>query len=196
MVNTKKTRAIVICIFVLFACNTIPVYYVNKLAFKFSPIRNKTIFGLVLREGHEHIESIYLSINNLVIPLVVFLIITVCTIILATQLRDNAEWRTEAFNASKTDKLASRNKRVAKMVVLISIVYIVCFVPTCAVVLAIAFDRTLFFSGKYFNMTIIISGFGYVMESINSSMNIFIYHSMSSKYRKSVFPVLHTLHCV
>lgn len=174
----------------LFACNTIPIYYINKLAFKFSLIRNRTVFGIVLGERYKLFESIYLFVNNLVIPVAAFLIITVCTLILAIQLRSNMEWRKSTVTSSKAEKLNNRNQKVAKMVVLISVLYIVCFLPTCTLMLAVAFDRTLFYNGKYINLTIVIGGISYVMESINSSMNIFIYHSMSSNFRHSVLKTL------
>lgn len=49
--------------------------------------------------------------------------------------------------------------------------------------LAIAFEPALSVNGRYVAVSLAITGFSYVMESVNSSMNIFIYHHMSSKYR-------------
>lgn len=51
--------------------------------------------------------------------------------------------------------------------------------------LAVAFEPRLSVNGDLLNVTIIMAGITYVVESINSSMNIFIYHAMSTKYRET-----------
>lgn len=176
--------------FLVFTCNTIPVYCVNSLDYKFSLIRNKTVFGLVVRDAHQHVETIFLLINNFFIPFGAFLIITVCTIILSCLLHRNAKWRAATIADSNVDNVSSRNQKIAKMVVLISTLYIACFIPTATIMLAIAFERALFFNGKYMNVSIMLGGISYVLEGINSSMNIFIYHRMSSKFRYTVHKMI------
>jgi hypothetical protein len=49
--------------------------------------------------------------------------------------------------------------------------------------LTVAFIPSLSIQGKHLNIGIVVIGLSYTMECINSSMNIFIYYHMSSKYR-------------
>lgn len=71
------------------------------------------------------------------------------------------------------------------MVVIISVMFIVCFSPMCINLLAVAFEPEFSFGGKYLKITLIFGGVGLILESINSSMNIFVYYNMSSRYRDS-----------
>lgn len=116
-------------------------------------------------------------------PFGAFMIVTICTVILSTQLRRSTEWRQTAATDAKNDKISSRNLKVAKMVVTIAILFIACFTPISIVMLAITFVPAMSLSGRYVQVSIILGEVTFILEGINSSMNIFIYHHMSSKYR-------------
>lgn len=170
-------------IFFIFTLSSAPVYVVNRLGHKFSPIRNTTVFGLIFRHNKLRVEKLAFLFNNFFIPLTAFVIVATCTIILNIQLHRNTHWRNTTINAAQADKISLRNQKVAKMIVTISTLFIACFIPTTIVMLAIAFEPALSVNGRYVAVSLAITGFSYVMESVNSSMNIFIYHHMSSKYR-------------
>lgn len=57
--------------------------------------------------------------------------------------------------------------------------------------LILAFIPELYVGGSYLRVGIILGGLVLLLESINSSANIFIYYHMSSKYRT----VFQTLFC-
>lgn len=160
-----------------------PIYSVNSLVPTFFPAINKTIIALAFTKDRDRVEQITLTISNLLIPLCAFITIIVSTLVLSIQLRSKTKWRKQTANTEQADRVSIRNHKVAKMVVIISTMFIICSVPNTAIILAIPFEPALFLNGKYLNVTIVISGFSYVMESINSSTNIFIYMKMSSKYR-------------
>lgn len=160
-----------------------PLYVVNKLDMKFFQNRNKTVIGLVAATSdRDQVENILFAIN-VFIPVVAFLIIIVCTIILVHSLKRKSDWRLKSTNAAQADALSSRNTRVVKMVVMISVTFIVCFVPCCLLFLAMCLDPELTVVGKHRNFLIVFGGTGLVLESLNSSVNIFIYYSMSNNYR-------------
>lgn len=69
------------------------------------------------------------------------------------------------------------------MVIVISSLFIVCFVPVSVNFIAYMILPEFFVDGKYRNMSIFFFGLGLILESTNSATNIFIYYSMSSKYR-------------
>lgn len=183
MLTYRKTAVVIVCICIICTLSGTPVYVVNKLEWEFSTLRNATLLGLVFRDDKEVVEKFTFLINNFFIPFGSFIIIAVCTAILSTQLRKKSEWRKTTITSAQADRISTRNLKIAKMIMSISTLFIICFVPTTMLMLAIAFDSTLQVKGTNVNVSIIIGQFSYVLEGINSSMNIFIYIHMSSKYR-------------
>lgn len=163
-----------------------PVYLVNRLEEKFYPERNKSMIGLTFTEDRETVDKFSYVINNIFIPYSSFVIIVVCTVILVVKLRSNTEWRKVSANTTQADTVSARNQKVAKMVVLISALFIACFVPISIIFIAMCFEPEFSVYGKYKDLLCVIGGLGFMLESINSSVNIFIYYYMSTKYR-SIF---------
>lgn len=174
---------IIICIFIIFTFSYAPIYVVNKLGPKFSPIRNTTIIGLIYGIDRDQVEHFTFSVNNVIIPVGAFLVILLCTIILAVQLQRNMKWRNTTHSQAQSEKLSGRNQRVAKMVVFISILFIACFLPNTISLFVVACVPSLFINGKHVKITQLLFGVTYIIESINCSMNICIYYNMSSRYR-------------
>lgn len=174
---------IIIFIFITFTFSITPEYVVNRLGSKFSPLKNKTIVGLLFTDDREQVERITVSLNNFFIPICAFIIIATCTLILSILLRSKNTWRNNTLTDGQAERISSRSQKVAKMVVTISTLFIACFVPSAIMMLAVAFEPTLWVHGKYLNITVAMAGFSYLLVSINSSVNIFIYYNMSTKYR-------------
>lgn len=171
------------CIYVVCTFSATPVYAVKRLGYTFSFSRNKSIVGLVFVPGQEHLEKIAILINNVCIPFGAFAIVSFCTIVMSTQLRRETHWIKTTISDVQANRISTRNRKVAMMVVNICSLFIVCFVPTTIIMLAIVFEPALLGNNKYMHISVIIGGFSYIMEGINSSVNIFIYYHMSSKYR-------------
>lgn len=194
IVTPKRTTVTIVCISVIFFFSSSPVYFVNSLEKKFSAARNKSIVGIVFKENRKYVEMISFSVNNFIIPFVSFSVILVCTIILSAQLYNKSKWRKTMTTEGQADRVSSRNQKVAKMVVTISSLFIICFVPITIIMLALAFEPSVSLNGKYLNLAIVLAGLGYIMEGVNSSMNIFIYHGMSQKYRETFQKLLVRTH--
>lgn len=167
-----------------------PLYVVNRLGLQFNPARNKTIISLIYADNRESIEQISFAINNTFIPFSAFVVIITCTVILVVRLHSNAEWRMKSVTLVQADNVSNRNQKVARMVIMISGLFIACFVPISILFMAMSMVPGLSIVGKYRNAVIVIGGLGIVLESINSSVNIFIYYRMSSKFR-AVFQQLY-----
>lgn len=163
---------------------------------KFYPDRNKSLVGLVYIADRETVERVSYIVNNVFIPFSAFLVIIICTIILVIKLRQQANWRQKSTTAEQADKVTIRNQKVAKMVVMISTLFIVCFVPVSLVFIAMSLEPELSVAGKYRKILIIVAVLGVLLESVNSSVNIFVYYRMSSKYRTTIRElfILKTLH--
>lgn len=132
-------------------------------------------------EGHARVEQAVLTLN-VVFEFLMYISVAVCTAVLITKLQSKTKWRQAAVAAS-SDSVLSRDQRVAKMIAIISTIFIVSYTPICATLLGMALEPQLAINGLYKNTLIVTFGIGAMMETINASVNIFIYYKMSSKYR-------------
>lgn len=172
--------------YIVIISSTAPVYVVNRLAMKFFPSRNRTLLGLVYASNREAVEQVAFLVNNVVIPFSYFIFIASCTATLVYSLNNRAKWREKSATSNAAENITIRNQKVAKMAIMISVLFIASFIPVSILFMAMSFVPELSINGKYVNVLFIIGGIGFVLESLNSSVNIFIYYHMSSKYR-SVF---------
>lgn len=181
--TSKRTAIIITGVYIIFVSNAAPLYIVNKLETKFFPERNKTLFALVYGADRDKVQKISFIINSFIMPLSAFVVIVICTILLVTYLQNNSRWH--KTSASSLVAATSRNQRVVKMVVMISSLFISCFLPMTIIMLVVAFEPEIAVGGKDFYIGMYLSSAGVLMESINSSVNIFIYYNMGSKYRNA-----------
>ncbi|CAG5114703.1 unnamed protein product, partial [Candidula unifasciata] len=185
VVTTKRVSILVICVSITLIFSTTPVYVVNRLGMKFYPARNKSLVGLVYTENKEFVETISFVINNISVTFGAFVVIITCTVVLVFKLKKSVKWRKGITNSKQIQQVSSRNQGVARMVVMISSLFIVCFIPISVIFVAMSLEPELSINGRYRNMLIIFGGLGTILESLNSSVNIFIYYQMSSKYRSN-----------
>jgi hypothetical protein len=186
IVTPRRVAVLITCVFFVLLLTTTPMYLVYGLGFKFYSDRNKTLIGMVITGDRETIEGIYYLINSVCIPFGAFTIIISCTVILVIQLHNKNKWRNKSVVSVQGDNVSLRNKKVSKMVVMITAMFIVCFAPFCFVFLAMTLEPELSIVGKYRDMFIILGGIGALLECINSSSNIFFYYRMSSRYRSAI----------
>lgn len=183
IVTTKRVVSVIVAIFLILIACVAPLYVVHRLGMKFYPERNRSLIGLIYTEDREEVEKAYFLINNTLIPFSAFIVIILCTVKLVLHLQHNTEWRKKSTSSAQGDVVSHRNMKVAQMVVMISTMFIACFVPLSFVFMAMSMVPGLSIDGKYRNILTVLGGLGFVLESINASMNIFIYYHMSSKYR-------------
>uniref|UniRef100_A0A2C9LX96 G-protein coupled receptors family 1 profile domain-containing protein n=1 Tax=Biomphalaria glabrata TaxID=6526 RepID=A0A2C9LX96_BIOGL len=184
LLTARRVKVIMVSIFLILIASVTPVYCVNSYGWKYFPSRNKTLIGLVYTPDRESVEKVSFTFNNIIIPFFAFLTIVCCTLVLVAKLRSKAKWRRKSTSAGQTDQMTSRDQKVTKMVVMISTLFIVCFTPICVVFIGMTAEPDLSINGKYHNMFFVVFSFGYILESTNSAMNIFIYYKMSSRYRQ------------
>lgn len=176
--------AVITGVYIVLMSSGAPVYTVYRLDMIFSPVRNKTILGLVASSDRETVEKISLILNNFVLPFTAFAVIVVCTAVISISLSKRTRWR-KASTATLPNSVNNRSTKVAKMVVIISALFISCFVPMSVILLFMAIQPGFHIYGKYMNIGTIVGGIATAMESINASANIFIYYHMSIKYRET-----------
>lgn len=69
------------------------------------------------------------------------------------------------------------------MVVVLAVIVIVCYIPGIAVSSVVFFEPEFSIVGEYVNAFFVSWSFAFIFEATNASVNIFLYYSMSTKYR-------------
>ncbi|CAG5135057.1 unnamed protein product [Candidula unifasciata] len=180
IVTAGRTKGIIIVIFLIVMITSIPEYYVSRLVYKFYPEKNRTLLGIYFIEDRARFEKVTLILNNVVLQCLAFIAVLVCTVILIVQLNRKAKWRKHAAKVEKST--LGKDKKVIKMISFVSVVFIVSNLPSCLVFVSMTSFPQLHPTGVNRNMFYVVWSVVYVMESINSMVNIFIYINMSSKY--------------
>lgn len=182
--TSQRASVIVIVFFVILVLSVSPIYCIDRFAMVFKPALNKTLLGIVHTDNRREVLKVTLAVNNVIMPFGAFAVIIICTTILVVKLHNKTKWRqSSVVTASNSENLFKRDQKVSKMVLLISSVFIISFVPSCVNFLAITIEPKIDMYGQYSNTFIVIFGISFLLESINSSVNIFIYYTMSSKFR-------------
>ncbi|GFR88721.1 chemosensory receptor B [Elysia marginata] len=177
------------------------VLYVVEFTFDIS--RNRTILRLFRRNTTiiNRVNDSYFIYKALFLNLLPLLVVLVCAVYLASQLKLSAIWRLghsgitgNGTPLDKDNKTAKRkyNKdmRIAKTVLLIAITYI--FLGTLSVqrlmVAMIWSDfRPLSTYGKWYRFT---SRLAFLLLQANSSVNFVIYYKMGTKFRQTADQLL------
>ncbi|XP_012936094.1 uncharacterized protein LOC101848342 [Aplysia californica] len=152
---------------------------------KFFPDRNMTLIGLKFHAGGGETKLVSFSLNVISL-LFSFLLVVVCTAILVYKLISKTKWRQEMSGAAPDVKQTSvsRDQKVVKMVVFISAVYIGCFFWSAVSMIISMLVPGYSVVGPNKNMFQTVWSFLLLLEGTNSSVNMFIYLKMSSKFRK------------
>ncbi|CAG5118774.1 unnamed protein product, partial [Candidula unifasciata] len=103
------------------------------------------------------------------------LCVVVFTTILILKLRKASVWQS----------LSKRDKETLSMVALIAIILIICYTPSAVLCVLTVIEPEFSVGGKYFQTYQLFWTFAVVFENVNSSVNIFLYLKMSSKYRST-----------
>lgn len=189
IITPTRTAVAVCVIYVLMTLSIAPEYTKAYIGWKVYPITNKTKLGLVFTNKKEPVEGLVFILNG-VLGIASFPLVTIFTVVLLLQLKLKIKWRKGAVKAKDhADVTTDRDKKAMSMIAFIACVLILCYTPDLVVTLLIFAEPQFNILGKYFNLGLILYSFGLVCHAINSSINIFIYYSMSSKY-KHTFHVL------
>ena len=129
-----------------------------------------------------------------------FLVILISTIFLVTRLgsyRNQAAWLNASQNTSSStsdaaNKKAQKEQKAARFVILICVIYLVCFAPNTIMYLVnVLLLPNLTTADPYLGwLTHILFFFSSLFQTVSSAINIFVYYSMGTKYRtvfRSIF---------
>ncbi|BFZ14460.1 hypothetical protein BsWGS_17499 [Bradybaena similaris] len=184
MITPGRAVIVLTCIFIAMIISMSPIYASTRLAWiTYSERGNKSQLGLVFSSNRRDIDKWTFALGS-VFGCCSFLLVFICSVDLISSLRRYRDFRKTSLQTSNTT--SRRDARVGRMVVVLSSVFIFSFIPLNAIqVCKSAFPR--FNKGTDIpNIYHITWSIGYLVEAINSSINIFVYFNMSSKYRRTL----------
>ncbi|KAH9505318.1 hypothetical protein Btru_059247 [Bulinus truncatus] len=186
LITRKTTVCVISGILILNALTLYPVYSTMYLSWNFYPKRNRTLLGLgFLRDRSEPLRLTYMLHVGLSLSGLCGLFLL--TFLLVAQLYRRRTWRFKNSGQSEKqkDSLSSRDKRSAKMVIVVAVFYFIFFLPIVCSTLVAFFVPDFNFSGKYDAFIRISYGVALMALSVNSTINILIYFKMSTNYRET-----------
>lgn len=201
ILTPKRTTIIVTLLFFVMATSVTPAYLTTSFGWRFFPNRNKTLIGLVfISENYRnYIEKISFAVSGTFFSITTFLSVGVFSSLLVVNLHQKTKWRSVASSSHLLNAKLSNNKphnghtfqkrdeKIAKMIFLISVIFIICFLPSFIMFAVIIFDpRFIVDTGKYRNITGILFSCSCVTEPLHSNIGSVIYYHMSSKYRNTL----------
>ena len=203
LVTPKMAVVAVLVITLLTVGPSIGIYWVWVFVWRFHPHLNRTILDVdtVDTPNIKLLDDITTSICGFVQPLLAFIIVVACTIFLTVHLRRSSAWRQGAVSGHViakgkeqttilTSRVSTKEKRVVKMVVVIAVIFIVCFAPNSAVILCSTAFKDFHMFGVHRNTFLLMFMISWVGQSFSASVNIFIYYKMASKYRLTLRHVM------
>ncbi|CAG5134064.1 unnamed protein product [Candidula unifasciata] len=184
IVTPRRTILFIVVLNVIMFASVAPVLYTTQFIWMFDSHRNKSILGIMKTAGSGYIQNIAFWINN-ILPTIFFIFITICTFILVKSLQKHAKWKEQTVSSPNQKDVSNRDTKVAKMVSIISIVFIFCYAPGTILFIFFVVFPELTFAGKQRNLLVGIFTILLQLEVVNATANFFIYLSMSSRFKST-----------
>ncbi|XP_012945444.1 probable G-protein coupled receptor 139 [Aplysia californica] len=185
IITPRRTKTIIISIYIAMAVLVIPYYFGNRLEWIFDFNKNATVLKTTYTAERGMFEAITFLTQGVFTTSFSFVFVICCTIVLIVKLNSKTKWR--RATAAKSDRAAEgvgvKDQKVVKMVTFIAVIFIVCSVPPTLMFLYMVIDPSFRIDGVYGNLYFVIWCSSFLTETVNSSVNIFVYLKMSSKYR-------------
>ncbi|CAL1538317.1 unnamed protein product [Lymnaea stagnalis] len=183
IVTRRRISLAVGGVYVLMVVSTVPTFIANQIGPRFNSRLNLTTDGLVLSWNSDQLESVTLLVN-IVVQMTSFCVVIVSTLGLIRSLVRMSQWRSASSSTPDT-KVSSRDKQLVKMVLTIAVVFIACSLPIVVGNLVMVFVKDFSVKGNTRNLFILVIALLFLMDSINSTVNIFMYLKMSSRFRET-----------
>ncbi|KAH9495712.1 hypothetical protein Btru_016118 [Bulinus truncatus] len=184
VITARRTLVINIAIYVvnfLFLC---PIFICRSLV----PVTTGNVTKVKSKycsEKPSEIEKIGFT-YNVVSQFSSFIIDFICTVVIIQLLNLKSKWRSETASASAAGSktgFQSRDKKIIKMIAMISGIFIVCSMPSCVNYAVTVIFEDYALDKRYVNVNHLMWAFIVALEAVNSSVTILVYYNMSSKYR-------------
>ncbi|GFR88276.1 chemosensory receptor A [Elysia marginata] len=204
IITPRRARVFVVAVFAVNTACAVPFYYTSRIVPFFDTSANRSYLVLSFTDDRQEIDSVFFAFS-VSLTVISFVAVALCTAVLVYSLEQASKWResvktSDGMSASKEDKATdsanststkktqqlNKNKRAAKMVSLISTIFIVCSLPNTVNQLVMSMVPEYAKNGGYVNINQTFWSLGYMAETVNASINIFMYYSMSTRYRTTI----------
>ncbi|RUS90377.1 hypothetical protein EGW08_001872 [Elysia chlorotica] len=197
LITHKRTMYFIVLNYVVHIFPATLVYIAVRFKWKFDEQTNRTVLGVTYMQTAKErslVDFIWLfySLPLQFIPLIT---VVVCTIFLVINLNKSAQWRKEYSSGNpqvgqnrrgSKSRARSREDRIGKTVVVIAIVFIVCSSPAALNNASTRAQPEHRATGQYRNLNLFVAGSLACLNALNSSVNVFIYYGMSSKFKTAL----------
>ncbi|KAK0056305.1 G-protein coupled receptor [Biomphalaria pfeifferi] len=185
LVTPRRAATIMVIIYSVNIATLIPEYAAAYFDWKFYPPKNKTMIGLQFRSYKTLAESL-LFIFHAALAVFSFVATIVFTSILVLKLKLSAQFRkSTTFDSEQIEMKTTRDKRTMTMVILVATNLIIFYFPTVAFCIVLPVVPEFSIIGRESNLFEAVWSFAFLCHSINSSINIFVYLKMSSKFKNN-----------
>ncbi|KAI8782580.1 lysophosphatidic acid receptor 6 [Biomphalaria glabrata] len=184
-----RTVAVNVSVYLVMIGSTLPVFVGFQLGPVYNEDLNLTLVGLLAWPESHELENFSLSFNVFV-QLASFFLVVVFTVGLIQSFMRKSEWRKTSSSASNNTSFSSRDKKLVKMITLIAVIFIACAFPGVLGILAMLFVDDYNITGRYKNLFVSTFSVFFALGSINSTVTIFVYFHMSSKFKEVLLDML------
>lgn len=197
IVTPNLAIVVIVTIFVILSLALIPDYATAYIDWKFDPTYNKSMLGLLFIGNREEMSILSFTMAAYV-QIIFFVAVLTFTLILVIRIRQISKWRASTASVGNTSSKGtqSRDNKTVKMVVLIATIFCVCFTPYIANFITTSALPDFQVVGRYHNMFVVSWSFAFLVDSINSSVNLFVYYRMSTKYRQAFHSLFQQCHMI
>lgn len=188
MVTSQRSLTIVCLIFFIFIASVVPPFFAFTISQIFLDQENESVYHLEYVESKRYLEDASVTFNSYAL-LACFPTVVVLTSFLVGKLVSKAKWRNVTISAANNEKTNTRDKKVVKMIIFIACTFLICFLPEVLITILMQFTPEFNPLGQFAELYYITWSFIFCFESTNSTVPIFIYLKMSSKYRRVFFAI-------
>lgn len=190
MITPRRTAIVMVCIYTLTLISYSPLYYKASLQWGFDPAWNKTMLRQVYASGGLHLTGITYLLQTFV-GFLAFVAIVVFTTVLIRKLGEKSTWRKSAiFDSDKAQLMSNREAKRIRMIALVACILIVCYTPSVILSCVTLIEPEFSISGRYVNVFLAMWSFSILFETVNGSVNIFLYFKMSTNYKNILVQIL------
>ncbi|CAL1541416.1 unnamed protein product, partial [Lymnaea stagnalis] len=187
-VKTVLTKARVqFCLVTIYVCviaGVIPTYATHSLGWKFYPGFNRTLLGLQFDDWAIEVTYVSNLLNIPVSSISSFSLTFVCTVVISFLLVKKRKWRKAngCLPNKASHQMSGNDHRAVKMVTVVSVIFLVSVTPSIAIIIGTVLFIEFSLTGKYRRLFYMCYCVSFVLEAINSSVNILVYYNMNVRF--------------
>ncbi|XP_059155883.1 kappa-type opioid receptor-like [Physella acuta] len=199
ILTLKNTAACVVLVSAFTCLTHMSLYFYRTLRVGFDPRTNSTrIYTALVSYGN--IDIVVNAVFFIILPVLNFLIVLTCTLIIILTLKNSQKWRSSVSYVSsklhKTHDVISsiaesddvkdnKEVRISRMIATIMMIFVACNAPA-NIILSIKYAIPEFReTGSLKNLFYATNNVVFFLEALNSSVHFFAYYSMSSRFQQA-----------